>query len=112
MFQPLEHLCVALADNLGVNDTRIKLRPGAAKALDYVGKGNHTYLMLIGMGRHEVVKYHHVSNYAEKAEPDVIVVERSECCPKSFAICDTVNFVWTGPMLLEYLKEQKPWDAK
>lgn len=111
MFRPLEYFCAAIVDTVGIRDTHIKLRPGRAQELDQVGKGNHTYLTLVGPDRHEVVKYYHVQNYAEKADPDVITVERSECCPKSFGMCDTITFNWTGEMILEFLKERKPWDA-
>lgn len=90
------------------NETGIALSHGAAKRLDSVGVGNHTYLILRGPGRAEVVKYHHTADYLDRPNPDYILVERGiEGGQHAFGEGDCIEFVWTESGILELMAQQK-----
>lgn len=105
MLNPVETFLARIDDFVSPGDDTIRLRPGDAKQLDAVGKGNYVHLVMRAPGRSEVVKYTHTKNYDEKSDPDEIAVERG--CRTSFAPCDTIQFIWLGEDILQLVAQNK-----
>ncbi|MDC9589827.1 hypothetical protein PSI23_11085 [Xenorhabdus sp. XENO-10] len=107
MFRAIVTFSGTLDQYITASENTLNIANGHTRDLDAVGVGNHTYLILKGPGRAEVVKYHHTTNYDEKPYPDTIAVERGiEGGRMPYCAGDCITFVWTETGILELLKQQ------
>jgi len=113
MFKPMDLFSTVLARPLRVGDDTVCLRPDAAKKLDQVGLGNHTYFVVRGMsGRAEILKYHHTEDYKDRRGRNAVQVpvERDATYQGrwSFGEGSCLEFQWTTVALTEWIDQVRP----
>ena len=110
MLKPADFFRAVLNKGVRPSDATLTLCPGAARELDKVGVGNHTYLVLRGAKRHEVVRYDHTDNYADRRYPDTITVVRDvqSLGPQTFGAGDCIEHAWFAQSIKEWINQELP----